>query len=53
MWTSTNSLSILVIIFYYVGANSKVKRTIVGIKHVNSNKTGKNLAVVVIEVIKD
>lgn len=35
------------------GANGKVRRPVAGMKPINGNKTGENLAAVVMEVVKD
>jgi len=53
LWTSPNGLPILVIIFHYVGKDKKVHCIIAALREVSSNYTGENLAVPVIELIKD
>ena len=53
MWTLTNDFLILIIIFHYIGINGKVRRIMVEMREVFSNKTRENLTIIIMEVIKD
>lgn len=53
LWTSPNGLPILALIFHYLGANKKVRRTVAALRELSGSHTGENLASVVMEVVKD
>jgi hypothetical protein len=53
LWTSTNGLPILVIIFSYITKRGKLRRTVAAMKKVLGSHTGENLAHVVMDVVKE
>ena len=53
LWTSTNNLPILVVVFHYITKKGKVRQTVAAMKEVSRSHTGTNLADVVMGVIKE
>jgi hypothetical protein len=53
LWTSTNHLPIIVVIFHYVSKSGAVHVTVAAMREVSGSHNGRNLADVVMAVVKE